>query len=139
MTRAGLGGRQLVEQARSTATTCAPIAARKSSTPASVCSGDGKAFTGRIVLELRRSHGFPSHHERLRARGLLTLREFAEQLSVHPTTINARCCAGDSHKANNKNIRLFDPPTPGDPRLVERQGRRLDQRKPIQPCAGGAL
>jgi DNA invertase Pin-like site-specific DNA recombinase len=104
-------------------------------------SGDDKAFTGRIVLELRRSHGFPSHHERLRARGLLTISEFAEQLGVHPTTINAWRRAGliGSHKANDKNIRLFDPPTPGDPRLVKRQGRRLDQREPIQPCAGGAL
>jgi hypothetical protein len=52
-------------------------------------SGDGKAFTGRIVLELRRSHSFPSHHERLRARGLLTIGEFADRLGVHPTTINA--------------------------------------------------
>jgi DNA invertase Pin-like site-specific DNA recombinase len=104
-------------------------------------SGDSKAFTGRIVLELRRSHGFPSHSERLRARGLLTIGEFADRLGVHPTTINAWRRAGliDSHKANDKNIRLFDPPTPGDPRLVKRQGRRLDQREPIQPCAGGAL
>ena len=93
------------------------------------------------MLELRRSHGFPSHSERLRARGLLTLREFAERLGVHPTTINAWRRAGliDSHKANDKNIRLFDPPTPGDPRLVKRQGRRLDQREPTQPCPGGAL
>ena len=104
-------------------------------------SGDGKTFTGRIVLELRRSHGFPSHHERLRARGLLTIGELADRLGVHPTTINAWRRAGliHSHKANDKNIRLFDPPAPGDPRLVKRQGRRLDQREPIQPCAGGAL
>jgi DNA invertase Pin-like site-specific DNA recombinase len=104
-------------------------------------SGDGKTFTGRIVLELRRSHGFPSHHERLRARGLLTIGELADRLGVHPTTINAWRRAGliQSHKANDKNIRLFDPPAPGDPRLVKRQGRRLDQREPKQPCAGGAL
>jgi hypothetical protein len=104
-------------------------------------SGDDKQFTGRIVLGLRRSHGFPSHHDRLRARGMLTIRELAEQLGVHPTTINAwhRASLIESHKANDKNIRLFDPPTPGDTRLVKRQGRRLDQRKPIQPCAGGAL
>ena len=104
-------------------------------------SGDGKTFTGRIVLELRRSHGFPSHHERLRAHGLLTIGELADRLGVHPTTINAWRRAGliQSHKANDKNIRLFDPPAPGDPRLVKRQGRRLDQREPIQPCAGGAL
>lgn len=103
-------------------------------------SGDGKQFTGKIVLGLRRTHGFPSHHDRLRARGLLTLDETAERLGVHPTTINAWRRAGliQSHKANDKNIRLFDPPAPGDPKLVKRQGRRLDQREPIQPCAGGA-
>jgi DNA invertase Pin-like site-specific DNA recombinase len=104
-------------------------------------SGDDKAFTARIVLGLRRSHGFPSHHDRLRARGLLTIGEFADRLGVHPTTINAWRRAGliDSHKANDKNIRLFDPPAPGDRRLVKRQGRRLDQRELNQPCAGGAL
>ncbi len=104
-------------------------------------SGDHKAFTGKIVLELRRSHGFPSHTDRLRARGMLTIGEFAERLDVHPTTINAWRRAGliESHKANDKNVRLFDPPTLADPRLVKRQGRRLDQREPIQPCAGGAL
>ena len=75
-------------------------------------SGDGKTFTGRIVLELRRSHGFPSHHERLRAHGLLTIGELADRLGVHPTTINAWRRAGliQSHKANDKNIRLFDLP-----------------------------
>jgi DNA invertase Pin-like site-specific DNA recombinase len=104
-------------------------------------SGDGKQFTNRIVLELRRSHGFPSHLERLRARGLLTIGEFAEQLGVHPTTIKAWHRAGliGSHKANDKNVRLFDPPPSDDPRLVKHPGRRLDQREPIQPCAGGAL
>ena len=93
------------------------------------------------MLGLRRSHHFPSHQERLRARGKLTISELAQQLDVHPTTIKAWHRAGmiDSHKANDKNIRLFDPPTPGDPRLIKRQGRRLERRKPIQPCAGGAL
>jgi hypothetical protein len=32
-------------------------------------SGEGKPFTGRIVLDLRRAHHMPSHAERLRARG----------------------------------------------------------------------
>jgi len=104
-------------------------------------SGDGKSFTNRIVLELRRSHGFASHHERLRARGLLTLSELAERLRVHPSTIKAWHRAGllNSHKANDKNERLFEPPAPDDPRLVKRPGRRLDQREPIQPSPRGAV
>ena len=40
-------------------------------------SGEGKPFTSRIVLELRRSHHLPSHADRLRARGQLTLAETA--------------------------------------------------------------
>ena len=104
-------------------------------------SGDGKAFTNRIVLELRRSHGFPSHLERLRARGPLTIGEFAARCGVHPTTIKAWHRAGlsGSHKANDKNVRLFDPPVPDDPRLVKHPGSRVDQREPTQPSPGGAL
>jgi DNA invertase Pin-like site-specific DNA recombinase len=104
-------------------------------------SGDGKAFTNRIVLELRRAHGFPSHLERLRAHGLLTIAEFAERVGVHPTTIKNWHRAGlvRSHKANDKNVRLFDPPTPGNPTLVKCPGRRLDQREPTQPSPGGAV
>jgi DNA invertase Pin-like site-specific DNA recombinase len=104
-------------------------------------SGDGKPFTNRIVLELRRRHQLPNHHERLRARGLLTLSETAERLGVHPTTINAWQRAGliQSHKANDKNERLYEPPNPGDPRLVKHLGWRLADRAPTQPSAGGAL
>jgi len=104
-------------------------------------SGDAKQFTNRIVLELRRSHGFPSHHQRLRARGLLTLEELGQRLGVHPSTVKAWQRAGllTSHKANDKNERLFEPPTPGDPTLLKRPGRRLDQREPIKPSPGGAV
>jgi DNA invertase Pin-like site-specific DNA recombinase len=104
-------------------------------------SGTGHAFTARIVLELRRDHGFPSHHQRLHARGLLTLAEIADHLGVHPTTINAWRRAGllTSHKANDKNQRLFDPPAANDPRLVKHLGRRLADREPIPPTPRGAL
>ena len=80
-------------------------------------SGEGKPFTGRIVLELRRSQHLPSHADRLRARGLLTLTEVADRLGVHISTIKAWRRAGllTAHKANDKNIPLFDPPDPADP------------------------
>lgn len=59
----------------------------------------------------------------------------------HPSTVNAWQHARlfISHKANDKNERLFEPPQPGDPRLVKRPGRRLDQREPIEPSPGGAI
>ena len=104
-------------------------------------SGTGQPFTSYIVLHLRRSNGLPSHLERLRDRGLLTIPEVAERLGVSTSTIKAWHRAGllVSHKANDKNIRLFEPPTPGDPALVKRMGRRLDQRVLTQPSTGGAV
>lgn len=95
-------------------------------------SGTGQAFTPTIVMHLRRSNGLPSHLERLRARGLLTINELAERLGVHPSTIKAWHRAGllPSHQANDKNIRLFDPPEPGDPRYLKRQGTPFRDRLP---------
>ena len=103
-------------------------------------SGEGKAFTGRIVLEARRSNNLPSHAERLHANGLLTKIEIAARLGVHPSTIKAWTKAGilNSHKANDKNERLYEPPSPGDPRLTARQGSPLRKRVPTQPAPGGA-
>jgi len=80
-------------------------------------SGEGKAFTGRIVLHLRRAHQLPSHAERLRAAGMLTLTEMAERLDVYPRTIKCWHQAGliTGHKANDKNVHLYAPPAPAIP------------------------
>jgi DNA invertase Pin-like site-specific DNA recombinase len=104
-------------------------------------SGTGKPFTATIVLKLRRERELPSHRERLRARGLLTLEEIADQLGVHTTTIKHWRAAGllTGHKANDKNERLYEPPTVGDPRLVKRGGWRLDRRETIASTPGGAV
>jgi hypothetical protein len=104
-------------------------------------SGKGKPFTSRIVLELRRSHHLPSHADRLRARGLLTLPEIADRLGVHISTIKAWRRAGllTAHQANDKNIPLFDPPDPGDPRLAKRQGSKLTKRVHTATTPGGAV
>jgi hypothetical protein len=103
--------------------------------------GEGKPFTGRIVLDLRRAHRMPSHAEQLHARGLLTIDELAGRLHVHKTTIKNWHRAGllVSHKASDKNIRLFEPPEPGDPRLVARQGSPIRNRVRPQPAPGGAV
>jgi DNA invertase Pin-like site-specific DNA recombinase len=104
-------------------------------------TGMNQPFTARIIIHLRRAHGLPSHADRLRARGLLTIDQTAHQLGVHPSTIKAWHRAGllTSHKANDKNERLFDPPDPHDPRLKVRQGRRLLDREPTPPAQRGAL
>jgi DNA invertase Pin-like site-specific DNA recombinase len=104
-------------------------------------SGEGKPFTNRIVLDLRRAHGMPSHLQRLRDKGLLTIDEIAEHLGVHKTTIKGWHRAGllISHKANDKNTRLFEPPAPGNPNLLARQGSPIRNRVPTQPVHGGAV
>jgi DNA invertase Pin-like site-specific DNA recombinase len=104
-------------------------------------SGTGQAFTPKIVLHLRRCNGLPSHLERLRARGLLTMTELAGRLGVHHSTIKAWHRAGllTSHQANDKNVRLFEPPTPGDPRLIKRMGSRIAKRVLTEPTPGGAV
>jgi DNA invertase Pin-like site-specific DNA recombinase len=104
-------------------------------------SGRAQPFTSRIVLHLRRNHQLPSRHQRLRAAGKLTIAEFADALGVHPSTIKAWQRAGlvAGHKADDRNTRLFDPPVPGEPRLVKRQGSSLTRRVPTQPALGGAV
>jgi DNA invertase Pin-like site-specific DNA recombinase/DNA-binding transcriptional regulator YiaG len=104
-------------------------------------SGEGKPFTARIVLEARRSNKLPSHAERLRAKGLLTKTELAARLGVHESTVKSWTKVGmlNSHKANDKNERLYEPPITGDPHLTVRQGSPLTKRVLTQPTTGGAL
>jgi hypothetical protein len=104
-------------------------------------SGEDKPFTAGIVVHLRRKYHLPSHAERLRAQGLLTTTEIATQIGVHTSTVKSWTKAGilNSHKANDKNERLYEPPTAGDPRLTARQGSPLRNRVPTQPTTGGAL
>jgi DNA invertase Pin-like site-specific DNA recombinase len=104
-------------------------------------SGTSKPFSAPIVLKLRLDHQLPSHHDRLRAQGLLTLTEIAHQLGVHHSTIKAWHAAGilTGHKANDRNERLYDPPTPGDPQLVKRPGWRVANRETITSTPGGAV
>lgn len=47
-------------------------------------------------------------------KGLLTIDQIAERLGVHPSTIKRWHHAGflTSHQANDKNQRLYQPPTP---------------------------
>ena len=70
------------------------------------------------------------HADRLRAHGLFTKTELAAQPGVHETTVKTWTKAGilNSHKANDENERLYEPPIAGDPRLTAKQGSPLRKR-----------
>ena len=92
-------------------------------------------------MHVRRKYHLHSHADRLRAQGLLTADELAQRLCVHRSTVKGWTKAGilNSHKANDKNERLYEPPIAGDPRLTVRQGSPLRKRVLTQPTTGGAL
>jgi hypothetical protein len=104
-------------------------------------SGSGKPFNATIVVHIRQKYQLPSHAKRLRAQGMRTVTEIAEQLGVHPDTVKAWGRAGllVSHKANDKNERLYQPPNPGDPNLLGHRGNRLHNRVSTPPTPGGAV
>jgi len=103
-------------------------------------SGMKQPFTRRIVADIRHDNNLPSHHKRLRARGLLTHHEIAELLGVHPNTIHAWRRAGllHAHRTTDKPDYLYEPPQPDD-RIRKQQGRRLADRKLASSTPGGAL
>jgi DNA invertase Pin-like site-specific DNA recombinase len=104
-------------------------------------TSEGKPFTARRVLALRKGNNLPSHADRLRAKGLLTLPEIAKRLCVHTATVKAWNHAGllPSHRANDKNEQLYEPPDLNDPRLSKRQGSPIRNRVPIPSTSGSAV
>jgi len=52
------------------------------------CNWQGQTFTVKKVSLVRRTYGLRSRYQRLRARGLLTAQELAEQLNVSTTTVH---------------------------------------------------
>ena len=106
-----------------------------------VPSGMKRPFTRSMIVKQRCTHDLPSHSDRLRARGLLTQQEIAKQLGVHSNTIHAWRRAGllRAHRANDKNDWLYEPPIPGDPRLVKRRGWRHSDRELTPSTPRGAI
>jgi DNA invertase Pin-like site-specific DNA recombinase len=93
-------------------------------------SGWGKRFDSRMITRIRLSHELPSHHDRLRARGMLTLDEIAERLDVMPTTVKTWRRAGllVAHRYNDKGGYLFEPPGADAPVKFQHHGKTRGRR-----------
>ena len=92
-------------------------------------SGEGFAFTSRIVARLCRDYQLKCRYDRLRESGKLTLAEIAKQLHVSTTTVKIWRRHGllRGHPYNDKNECLFDPPDQAAP--AKSQGRKLSERR----------
>jgi DNA invertase Pin-like site-specific DNA recombinase len=109
---------------------------------ANLTTGVGRPFTPTAVQRLRKTHQLPSHAQRLREAGWLTLTEMATRYHVHPFTIKNWDHDGllTSTRANDKAQRYF--------RIPDQDPRDLPRRKPrpkrkttttTQPASGGAV
>jgi DNA-binding transcriptional regulator YiaG len=83
-------------------------------------TGTGQPFTALSIIRLRQDHRLPSHRNRLRARGLLTVAEMAHRLGVHTSTIKNWHAAGllTGHKANEQDEQLAHRTAPGHGRAI---------------------
>ena len=92
-------------------------------------SGEGCPFSSRIVANIRRDYRLKPRFERLRERGLLTIKELAAQLGVCRQTIGTWYRQGilHGHAYNDKHECLFDPPNADSP--TKQQGHKLDDRR----------
>ena len=92
-------------------------------------SGMGRRFEGRMVFTLRRAYSLKSRHDRLRAAGMLTLREIARRLGVTTGTVKHWRDHGllRAHAYSDKNECLYEDP--GDRPPTKLQGRKLQERR----------
>jgi DNA invertase Pin-like site-specific DNA recombinase len=85
--------------------------------------GWGKPFTVVSLTQLCRNRGIPSHHDRLRAQGMLTLKEIAHQLGVSAQTIKVWQRRGQitGRRIDARRAHLYHP---GQTRPPDRRRRR---------------
>jgi DNA invertase Pin-like site-specific DNA recombinase len=94
-------------------------------------SGKGRTFTKRMISRIRCQYHLRSRFDRLRAAGMLTQTEIAEQLGVHSTTVHDWRRSGllKAHAYHNKPEYLYEPVGENGP--LRRQGIRLTDPRRI--------
>ena len=92
-------------------------------------SGEGNAFTARIVARIRRRYGLMSRYDRLRKAGMLTVDEMAAMLGITTQCVKIWNRHGllRGHAYSDKNDRLFEHPGDNPPRKT--QGVKLSKRR----------
>jgi DNA invertase Pin-like site-specific DNA recombinase len=102
-------------------------------------SGMGQAFTPLIVHKIRRAYGLRDRFQRMRALGLLTIREIAAKFGV------ATCSVRDwrnkgllrSHRYNDRGECLYEPPADDLPGKNEQKRPYLLEHSTITESAKG--
>jgi DNA invertase Pin-like site-specific DNA recombinase len=91
-------------------------------------SGEGKAFTSKIVARIRRDYGLTSRYDRLRRAGMLTQREMATLLAITLQQVRIWRHHGilRGHPYTEKNECLYEHP--GDCLPRKAQGQKLSER-----------
>jgi DNA invertase Pin-like site-specific DNA recombinase len=87
------------------------------------CSGTGFAFSLRTINRLRRDYRLKSRYERLREKGLLTVKEMAQMIGASVSSVHHWHRAGvlTGARFNEKDEYLYDPPTPCVLREIHRR------------------
>lgn len=95
-------------------------------------SGAGKSFNRTMVNSIRVNYHLKSRYQRLRARGMLTLREIAKCLDIKPDTVKMWRRAGllIAHRYNDKGQCLFERPTDNAPTKYQHQGKTRGKYAP---------
>jgi DNA invertase Pin-like site-specific DNA recombinase len=93
--------------------------------------GWGKPFTVVSLTQLCRNRGIPSHHQRLRAQGMLTLDEIAHQLGVSTQTLKVWQRRGQitGRRIDGRRAHLYHPG----------QNRPADGRRRNKPAASNTI
>ena len=94
-----------------------------------ITSSMGHPFSPRIIGKLRRSHHLTPRYDRLRKTGLLTKKEIAHELNVHPATIATWYAHGllVGYDYNDNGARLYELPDERH-RPTKNQGQKLKER-----------
>ncbi|HKF04163.1 MAG TPA: recombinase family protein [Candidatus Sulfotelmatobacter sp.] len=94
-------------------------------------SGKGQLFTSRYIARIQKQYALRSRFHRLRAGGLLTLKEMASVLSVIPQTVKIWSAHGllKAHAYTDKPEHLYEPVGLDMPRKA--QGVRLCRRQAL--------